>query len=850
MRSLSKFSAAIATLALLLPAAAAAQTQRIDKVVILSSAEDALQVTGVAMLPQIVLTPGSQPATATEGKLYWSSSLHTLIAYNGSTWAGLGAVTSVTGTSNQVTCSPTIGAVVCGTPQNIHTAATPTFASLNLSASSNQIVLQSGGVTGTLTWTPSSSNKVITFPDITGTVVTTGDTGSVTNTMLAGSIANAKLANSSVTISGHSLSLGGSLSLVASDVSLGNVTNDAQTKAAIVPNTAPSSGQILVGSAGGTAYAPQTLSGSGATFSLSSAGVLTVSGIANASLSNSSVTYNGKTVALGGSATLTLASSDFANQGTTTTVLHGAASGNPSFAAVVSADLNITTTTCTNQFIRSLSAGAVGTCATVANADLANSSITIAGTSTALGGSITLDTITGLGSTGLVKRTGSNALAIATADSDYLVTKANLAGTSNQVNLSASGTGVLVGSTNITLSTPQDIHTAATPQFARLGLGAAADATALIYGLKAGIGATSTDGFVLINTTDAAVGAQQWAARMRWTGRGWKTAAGGASQIVDVIAELQPTQGVSTPGASLIFSTQLNAGGYTKIAAFTNGTDVAGSGANDDRAYLALKAGSAGAGSLGPIAGTDHINITRGGSSGIVVAFGNWTANAEQGAFGNGLSGFSNGAQYTSTASTVATAFGTGDASGSNIAGGNTTVYGGRSTGTGGGGSILLRTTPAAGGSSSSANSLVTAVTIDSTGTALFTGGTTNTESVNVKAATTTVTCNGGGGTCTASNLVPAGAFVISVTARVTTILAGAGLTTWSLGDGSTADLWATGKALAAGTTVNATDHKSTWNPKFFNAANNVVLTAAAGVFSSGVVRITVFYLDSTAPAS
>ena len=44
--------------------------------------------------------------------------------------------------------------------------------------------------------------------------------------------------------------------------------------------------------------------------------------------------------------------------------------------------------------------------------------------------------------------------------------KANLVGTTNQVNLSASGTGVLVGSTNITLSLPQNIHTAASPTFA------------------------------------------------------------------------------------------------------------------------------------------------------------------------------------------------------------------------------------------------------------------------------------------------------------------------------------------------------------------------------------------------
>jgi len=47
----------------------------------------------------------------------------------------------------------------------------------------------------------------------------------------------------------------------AAMVGLGNVTNNAQTQAAIVPNTAPGAGQILVGNSGGTAYAPQSLSG-------------------------------------------------------------------------------------------------------------------------------------------------------------------------------------------------------------------------------------------------------------------------------------------------------------------------------------------------------------------------------------------------------------------------------------------------------------------------------------------------------------------------------------------------------------------------------------------------------------
>ena len=60
--------------------------------------------------------------------------------------------------------------------------------------------------------------------------------------------------------------------------------------------------------------------------------------------------------------------------GSTATVLHGNAVGGPTFGAVVSADLNITTTSCTNQFVTALSSGAVGTCttATLASAQFAN----------------------------------------------------------------------------------------------------------------------------------------------------------------------------------------------------------------------------------------------------------------------------------------------------------------------------------------------------------------------------------------------------------------------------------------------------------------------------------------------
>lgn len=77
-------------------------------------------------------------------------------------------VTSAVGTSNQVNVSGATGAVTFSTPQNIHTAATPTFASETLTATSNQLIL---GTTRTVTITaptPATSSRTHTIPDIGG----------------------------------------------------------------------------------------------------------------------------------------------------------------------------------------------------------------------------------------------------------------------------------------------------------------------------------------------------------------------------------------------------------------------------------------------------------------------------------------------------------------------------------------------------------------------------------------------------------------------------------------------------------------------------------------------------------
>src|SRR5579871_2893071 len=120
----------------------------------------------------------------------------------------------------------------------------------------------------------STSGDVVTY---TGTGGQTSDSGT-----LLSSLAPLASPTFTGTVSG----------ITASMVGLGSVTNNAQTQAAIVPNTAPSAGQILVGNAGGTAYAPVGVSGDVA---MTSAGATTVSKINNTAFSGS----NGDLVSFG-----------------------------------------------------------------------------------------------------------------------------------------------------------------------------------------------------------------------------------------------------------------------------------------------------------------------------------------------------------------------------------------------------------------------------------------------------------------------------------------------------------------------------------------------------------------------
>lgn len=117
--------------------------------------------------------------------------------------------------------------------------------------------------------------------------------------------------------------------------------------------------------------------------------------------------------------------------------------------------------------------------------------------------------------------------------------------------------------------------------------------------------------------------------------------------------------------------------------------------------------------------------------------------------------------------------------------------------------------------------------------------------STNIVREVTAQTTNSGTGVHTFVSGRPVGSLILGVTIDIISTLAGSGLTTFGVGDGSDPDLYGATTAVVAGTITDMTDF--TADPFEFRLTNgDVVLTADAGVFSSGNILIAVHYIDLT----
>jgi hypothetical protein len=143
------------------------------------------------------------------------SPLNQIQYYSGSAWtandgdiSGVTAGTGLSGGGTAGTITLSVDTAVVATTNNTLTMSNKTLTSpvvTGLTLNDSSIIFEGSSADDhetTLTVTNPTADRTITIPNITGTLITTGDTGTVTNTMLV---------NSGITINGSSVSLGGTV---------------------------------------------------------------------------------------------------------------------------------------------------------------------------------------------------------------------------------------------------------------------------------------------------------------------------------------------------------------------------------------------------------------------------------------------------------------------------------------------------------------------------------------------------------------------------------------------------------------------------------------------------------------
>lgn len=365
-------------------------------------------IPGTAAMKIPVGTSAQQPVGA-DGQIRFNSDTQTFDGFASGSWnqfslAG-GVTTFDAGSTGFTPASPTSGAVVLGGILNGASGGTG-VANSGKTITLGGNLATSGAYNLTLTLTAGTN---VTLPT-TGTLSTLDGSETLTNKTISGSsntlsnIGNSSLTNSSITINGSSVSLGGSVTVTATASNA--LTIGTGLSGTSYNGSAPVT--IAIDSTVATLTGSQTLTNK----SMSGASN-TFTNIPNGALSNSSVTFNGTSVSLGGSGTITANTTNsltFNNSGTgdaSGTTFDGSSAKTISYNTVGASPLAGSSSITT---VGTVTSGTWNATA-IANNYLANSSITIGSTSVSLGS--TASTLAGLTSV-TVTQDPTSALQLAT----------------------------------------------------------------------------------------------------------------------------------------------------------------------------------------------------------------------------------------------------------------------------------------------------------------------------------------------------------------------------------------------------------------------------------------------------
>jgi len=243
--------------------------------------------TGVATITQngIVWGNGTNPISATtlnNGQLLIGSTNNAPVA------------ASLSGTANQITVTSGSGSITLSTPQNIATSSSPTFSNLTLSGKAISAATVSGDVSKTLTtkgYVDGAISSATALPSGKVMIGTTGGTPTPANLTGTTNQINVSSASGSITLSTQqniattssptfsALTLSGKATSAATsgaDAST-TLTTKGYVDGAITSATALPSGQIMIGTTGGTPIAA-SLTGTSNQINVSSAsGSITLS---------------------------------------------------------------------------------------------------------------------------------------------------------------------------------------------------------------------------------------------------------------------------------------------------------------------------------------------------------------------------------------------------------------------------------------------------------------------------------------------------------------------------------------------------------------------------------------------